>query len=109
MRECVTCLLAFVFELQDQTYSEIGLELNFCLCLLEIVGKTKTGLSSEGFCFADRHFLPIFFKNFVLFCFSSSFFCKRKYNQVLSLYLFSPLLTGCVQSSGIGTVFAARN
>ena len=57
-------------------------------CLLQMVGETKTGLSSEGFCFPDRHFLPIFQGFFfsVLFLFSFFiflfFFCKRKDNQV---------------------------
>lgn len=76
-------------------------------CLLEIVGETITGLSTEGSCFPDNHFLPIFLRIF-LFCFIFVFvlylfffFLEMEKRPIFSLYLFSPVLAGYVH-------FAAR-
>ena len=90
MRECVTCLLGFVLRTSRSNLLRDCLELNLCLCLHEIVGKTKTSLSSEGPCFLDRHFLPIF-KNLFLFCFCSSFSVNGTITKSFVIFIFTPL------------------
>ena len=110
MRECVTCLLSFVLRTSRSNLLQDWPWIEFLLVFTRNCRQNENRPLKWRVLFRLQAFLTDFLR--ICFCFVSLklllFSVKGNFNQVLSLYIFSPLLTGCVHSSGTGTVFAAR-